>query len=193
MPAASRRTDGSNPVPSSGESANHQFLSGELGSDLGRMGPKVRIRFPPAVSQANFQLSWGLISEGADSERSSADRPPRHRMFVGFFVLRTQSLKSWKHEEAICAQYVRAGPEFGRLGRHKHVRGGLSPVALRAAGLRSRSAKSQRLIAPGNGRRTTANKSRLAAAGERGGGKSAPRARGTEWPRAPAVVVSCRE
>jgi|SRR6516164_19444 hypothetical protein len=38
-----------------------------------------------------------------------------------------------------------------------------------------------------------ANKNRLAAAGERGGGKSAPRARGMEWPRAPAVVVSCRE
>ena len=66
-------------------------------------------------------------------------------------------------------------------------------MALRAARLRSSSAKSQRLIAPGNGRRTTANKSRLAAAGERGGGKSAPRARGMEWPRAPAVVVSCRE
>ena len=38
-----------------------------------------------------------------------------------------------------------------------------------------------------------ANKNRLAAAGERGGGKSAPRARGVEWPRAPAIVVSCRE
>ena len=35
-----------------------------------------------------------------------------------------------------------------------------------------------------------ANKNRLAAASERGGGKSAPRARGMEWPRAPAVVVA---
>jgi hypothetical protein len=33
----------------------------------------------------------------------------------------------------------------------------------------------------------------LAAAGERDGGKSAPRARGIEWPRAPAAVVSRRE
>jgi uncharacterized protein len=33
----------------------------------------------------------------------------------------------------------------------------------------------------------------LAAAGERGGGKSAPQARGMEWPRAPAAVVSRRE
>ena len=38
-----------------------------------------------------------------------------------------------------------------------------------------------------------ANKNRLAAASERGGGKSAPRARGMEWPCAPAVVVSSRE
>ena len=35
-----------------------------------------------------------------------------------------------------------------------------------------------------------ANKNRLAAAGERGGGKSAPRASGTEWPSAPADAVS---
>src|SRR6516162_673228 len=41
--------------------------------------------------------------------------------------------------------------------------------------------------------RWVTNRNRLAAAGERGGGKSAPRARGMEWPRAPAVVVSCRE
>jgi isoquinoline 1-oxidoreductase beta subunit len=33
----------------------------------------------------------------------------------------------------------------------------------------------------------------LAAAGERGGGKSAPRARGMGWPRAPTAVVSRRE
>ena len=86
-------------------------------------------------------------------------------------------------------------PEFGRLGRHKHVRGGLSPgpacspiaiqfgeeLTFERGGARKRAAHHP------------ANKNRLAAAGERGGGKSAPRARGMEWPRAPAVVVSCRE
>src|SRR5215813_8843525 len=46
-----------------------------------------------------------------------------------------------------------------------------------------------RCLATGGGP-TQLAESGLAATGERGGGKSAPRARGMEWPRAPAAVVS---
>jgi hypothetical protein len=49
-------------------------------------------------------------------------------------------------------------------------------------------------LLPGKRRRPDpANSDGLAAAGELGGGKSAPRARGMEWPRALAAIVSRRE
>jgi hypothetical protein len=49
-------------------------------------------------------------------------------------------------------------------------------------------------LLPGKRRRPhPANSDGLAAAGERGGGKSAPGARGMEWPRALAAIVSRRE
>jgi hypothetical protein len=46
----------------------------------------------------------------------------------------------------------------------------------------------KRLKADAGGHETS-----LAAAGEGGSGKSAPEARGIEWPRVPAAVVSRRE
>ena len=46
-----------------------------------------------------------------------------------------------------------------------------------------------RCLATGGGP-TQLAESGLAATGERGGGKSAPRARGMEWPRAPAAVFA---
>jgi hypothetical protein len=46
---------------------------GEADSPSLLEGPTVRIRFPPAVSQANFQLGWGLIYapafHGNDTDR----------------------------------------------------------------------------------------------------------------------------
>ena len=71
---------------------------------------------------------------------------------------------------------------------------GCAPNAAVFIGREAMSAECSSGFLPGNRRPPhPAKRDGSAAAGERGGGRSAPRARGMEWPRAPAAAVSRRE
>ena len=82
-----RGTDGSNPLPSSGESATNRELQG-MKSPL--EGPMVRIRFPPAASQQRTVLALasmeplpGRLRRVAQGDLRHLHQRQRQRAFFG--------------------------------------------------------------------------------------------------------------
>src|SRR5215831_21266365 len=115
-----------------------------------------------------------------------------------------QSLFEYRRIEDGAGKATARSAEDPCLGRANLLRrpaqgrdaGGMTDTAGSLSQCRMNSARSIRLfdLEEANRRRPyPVKRVSLAATGERGGGKSAPRARGMEWPRAPAAVVSRRE
>ena len=82
MPAASRGTDGSNPVPSRGESANHRFLGGGARGFLSPFHHRARLIYCGASGAAEWLSACRSSTASSTRSPSKLGRHRRHTPLV---------------------------------------------------------------------------------------------------------------